>query len=95
MDRSEALRILAAHRDELRDFGVGRVWLFGSVARDDAGEGSDVDLLVELERSMGFAFFRLKPLLESWFGCPVDVNTVDGLRDGVRERVLREAIRAA
>ncbi len=95
MDRTDALDILAAHRDELHDLGVGMVWLFGSVARGDATEESDVDVLVELERPLGFAFFRLKPLLESWFGRPVDVNTVDGLKERVRERVMREAIRAA
>lgn len=95
MERDTVLRVLNAHRDELRAHGVGAVWLFGSVARNAAHAASDVDLLVELERPLGFAFFRLKPLLETWLGCPVDVTTPDGLAEHVRETVLQEAVRAA
>ncbi len=48
MRRAEAVRILAGHQQELRDhFGVTSVRLFGSVARDEASEGSDVDVLVD------------------------------------------------
>ena len=46
MRRDEALRIIRAHEAELRAMGVESVELFGSVARDEAGPGSDVDVLV-------------------------------------------------
>jgi len=52
--RSEAMRVLGEHRDELRtEFGVQSLALFGSVARDDADPTSDVDLLVEFSHPIG------------------------------------------
>lgn len=54
MKRDEALKTLAEHREELRRrFGVKSLALFGSVARDEATETSDVDLLVEFDRPVG------------------------------------------
>jgi predicted nucleotidyltransferase len=51
MKRAEVLRVLREHRDQLRrQFGLKSLELFGSVARDEAGPNSDVDLLVEVER---------------------------------------------
>ena len=61
MRSADVLRLLAEHRDELERLGVASLTLFGSVARDEAGPRSDVDLLVELERPMGlFGFFAIK-----------------------------------
>ena len=48
MTRAEALARLRALRPELEALGLRHVWLFGSVARDEAGPDSDVDLLVEV-----------------------------------------------
>lgn len=84
--RGEILRIASRH-------GARRIWVFGSVARGEAGEGSDIDFLVELEpgRSLldlGGMQFELEALLN----CQVDVVTVRGLKARFRERVLREAI---
>lgn len=67
--------------------------IFGSVARGEADERSDVDFLVELEpgRSLldlGGLLMDLQQLL----GHPVDVVTERGLRERIRERVLEEAI---
>jgi predicted nucleotidyltransferase len=50
MRRARALEIIARHERELRDVGVRSLSLFGSVARDRAAPGSDVDLLVESDR---------------------------------------------
>ena len=49
MTRAEALAVLTAHRAGLAAFGLRRLALFGSVARDGAGPNSDVDVLVEFE----------------------------------------------
>ncbi len=96
MRRDEALAILAAHREELRQRGVRSLALFGSVARDEAGPASDVDLLVELERPMGLlGFFAIQEYLEQILGCKVDLGTPDSLRPAVRDRVLNEAVRVA
>lgn len=98
MKRDDALRLLAEHKVELADeFGVTALYLYGSVARDEAGPESDVDVLVELGRQpMGyFEFFRLQDRLAAILGAEVDLGTPDTLRSRIRDSVLREAIRAA
>jgi predicted nucleotidyltransferase len=84
--RDEILRI-AAH------YGARRLRVFGSVARGEADERSDVDFLVDLEpgRSLldlGGLLMDLQDLL----GYPVDVVTEKGLRARLRGRVLAEAV---
>ena len=87
---------LAKHRVELRESGVASLLLFGSVARRQATETSDVDLLVEFDRAVGlFAVIRLQARLESWLGRRVDLVPTDSLRPELRERVLTEGVRAA
>ena len=85
--REEILRIAAKH-------GARNVRVFGSVARDEADERSDLDLLVELEpgRSlMDHAALWLE--LQEAIGRRVDVVSDRGIKPRIRERVLREAIR--
>ena len=84
--REEILRIAARH-------GAVHVRIFGSTARDEADDESDVDFLVEMEpgRSLldlGGLQFDLERLL----GCRVDVVTERGLKARIRDRVLREAV---
>jgi hypothetical protein len=84
--REEILR-LAAFR------GARNVRVFGSVARGDSSERSDIDFLVDLEP--GRSLLDLGGLnldLERLLGSRVDVVSSRGLRDRVRERVLREAV---
>ena len=98
MRRDDALRILAENRAELKRFSVESLAGFGSVARDEATETSDVDVLVEFERDRPvglFAFIRLMHFLREILGCRVDLTTAEGLRPEMREEILREAIRAA
>ena len=98
MGRDEVLRVLSENREEIRAFGIERLALFGSVARDEARPGSDVDLLVEFrpEAQAGlFEVVRLKARLEGLLGAPVDLVTEDALKRQLRERVLDEAITVA
>jgi uncharacterized protein len=74
-------------------YGAYDVRVFGSVARGEAGETSDIDLLVKLEpgrslMDLGGLLYDLQNLL----GTEVDVITEKGLRPRIREQVLREAI---
>ena len=93
MRRDQVLTILAANRSALAERGVKSLRLFGSVARDEAAEGSDVDLLVEFNRPTGlFGLVRLQRYLGELLGCRVDLTTPGGLRESMRERILREAI---
>lgn len=95
LSRQEVLDRLNAHRDRLDEFAVKALFLFGSVARDEATSDSDVDFLVEFDRPVGlFTLLGLKAYLEELLGCSVDVGTPGSLRPHLRETVLREAIRA-
>lgn len=76
--------------------GVRSLSLFGSVARDEAGPGSDVDVLVEFADEPTFAgYMDLKFRLEDLFGRRVDLVTVGGLRPRVRPYVEEDLIRVA
>ena len=74
-------------------YGAHNVRVFGSVARAEADEQSDIDFLVEMEpgRSL-FDLGGLQLELETALGCPVDVVTEKGLKARIRTRVLQEAI---
>jgi predicted nucleotidyltransferase len=74
-------------------YGAHNVRVFGSVARAEADERSDIDFLVEMEpgRSL-FDLGGMQSELESALGCPVDVVTEKALKARIRSRVLQEAI---
>ena len=91
------LAIVRAHADELRTalgaLGAVDIRVFGSVARGDETETSDVDLLVDLEADAGlFALLRMQSAAEAILGRSVDVAPISGLKPDVAERVLREAV---
>lgn len=96
MRRDDALRILAEHRAEIQRFGVRTISIFGSVARDEAGPDSDVDILIEVSPPFGyFQFFELEEYLGQIMGRPVDLFTPGSLRPNIRAEVMKEAVRAA
>ena len=96
MRRAEVLQIIATHEAELRSLGVRTLSVFGSVARDQAGPGSDVDFLVEFQTPVSFfELFDLQERLEALLGCKVDLVTRGGLRPELRDGILAEAVRAA
>lgn len=91
------LQILKQKNAELLcQFGVKSFSLFGSVARNEALSTSDVDLLVEFNRPVGyFGLFALQDYLEKLLGCPVDLGTPDSLKPYMRERVMQDLIHVA
>ncbi len=97
MNREEIVGILREHRAELsRKHGVRSLALFGSVARDEAGPASDVDLLVEFDRPVGyFGLFALQEHLELLLGCKVDLGTPESLKPRIRDRVMGECVRVS
>ena len=94
MKQEVILQLLKQKNAELaKKFGVKSLLLFGSVARDESTAASDVDLLVEFNRPVGyFGLFALQDYLEQLLGCPVDLGTPDSLKSYMRDRVLGEAI---
>lgn len=96
MRKDEALEVLTTHQRELKEFGVSSIALFGSVARNEAREGSDVDILVEFSIPVGlFHFVRLKNYLEKLLGASVDLVTPDAIRIEMRDEILKDAVYAA
>ena len=94
--RDEILEALASERALFERYGVSAVSLFGSVARGESTEESDIDLLVEFSRPIGLLrFVELKRILEEVFGRSVDLVTPKALKPQLRDRILKEAIRAA
>jgi predicted nucleotidyltransferase len=94
MDRQEILTFLSSRSTELREkFGVTKIGLAGSFARGEAGELSDVDIIVELKSENKFrSFFNLLHYLEDSLHMPVDLATESSLKPVVRDRVIKDII---
>ena len=71
------------------EYGVGKIGVFGSYAQDHATEKSDVDLVVEFDRPIGFRFFDLAVYLENLLGHRVDLLTPAGIQNIRRKRVAQ------
>jgi uncharacterized protein len=92
--RDTVLQKLEENRDAIRGFGVKRLGLFGSVARGEATEVSDLDFLVELEKKSFDTYMDLKDFLEEIFGCKVDLVMKEALKPRLREPILKETVYA-
>lgn len=96
MTRDEALKRLRPCEAELRASGVGALYLFGSTARNEAREDSDVDILCDLNDSEDLGlleFIDLQERLTSFLHRPVDLVERRGLRPRIRARVENELVR--
>ena len=90
----EIRRILAEHKEELRKlFGVKEIGIFGSYARSEQTELSDVDILVEFEGEIGWEIVDLKDYLEKLLGVKVDLVSKKGIvRKPLLWRYVKEEI---
>lgn len=97
MNRSEILAQLGEQSEQIRArFGIARLYLFGSAARDELREGSDIDILVGFQGPATYdGYFDLKFYLEEILGGQVDLVTEKGLRSELRPSVERDSIRVA
>ncbi len=94
MRKEEALKILTEHKPELvRRFGVIDLALFGSTARDEAKENSDIDVLVEFEgRSTAKRYFGVQFYLEDLLECPIDLVQKSVVRPEIKSYIERDLI---
>ena len=72
------------------DFSVKKIGLFGSFSDNTYTENSDIDLLVELERPIGWRFFSLELYLEKIFGRKIDLVTKNALKEQIKEDILNK-----
>ena len=91
MTRSEVERILRENKTYLaNNYYVKRIGLFGSYVRNEQTESSDIDILVEFSKPVGFEFFDLKFYLEDLFQKPIDLVTPDALKPLIRDDIMSE-----
>jgi|SRR5271170_3740242 len=95
MQRDEAIIKLREHETELRQLGVQHLYLFGSTARGEAGEDSDVDLFFDYERGkLGlFELMDVKEQTSRILGRKADIMTRDSLHKVMRSRIEESALR--
>ena len=95
MDRDQAIATLKEHEAELKRLGVQQLYLFGSTARGDAHEDSDVDLFFDYEEGT-FGFFDLMDVQDfasRILGRAADVMTRDSIHKVLRRRIEASALR--
>ncbi len=90
----EVFKRIEENRETLRRLGVRRLGLFGSIARGEASQASDLDFVVELERKSFHSYMDVKLLLEDLFACRVDLVLWDSIKPRLRPIILKEAVYA-
>jgi uncharacterized protein len=94
-ERERVLRIIRAHETKLRALGASRLWLFGSLARGEAGADSDVDIMIAIPRGRKFSLFDLGEVrveLCELLGREADVVIEEDLAPGFRSDVLVDLV---
>ena len=94
LDRAQTIEKLKSTRQYLSEhYGVSSMLLFGSVARNEQKEGSDVDVCVEMTPNL-FNRAGVKVYLEELLGCPVDVVRMrEGMNQLFKQQILKYGIR--
>jgi predicted nucleotidyltransferase len=92
-ERKRAIGILRAHETDLRALGVGRLWLFGSIARGDAGPRSDVDVMIAAGRKFSlFDLGEVRVELCELLDREVDVVIEEDLRPDFRNDIASDLV---
>ncbi len=95
MNRDDAISRLRRHEADLKRLGVERLFMFGSTARDEAKEDSDVDLFFDYEKGK-YGLFELmeeKAYAASILGRKADIMTRDSLHKTLRRQIEATAVR--
>jgi len=95
MKRTDVIRVLKQHETELKELGVEHLFLFGSVARDDANDSSDVDLFFDHARGrIGlYELMDVKERAQKILGQRTDIMTRASLHPVLREKIEETALR--
>ncbi len=90
----EIREIIEKHKEVLKEkYGVKEIGIFGSVVRGEAKAGSDVDILVEFERPIGFfRFLELEEYLSGLIGRKVDLVSKKALKPHIGKHILEEVV---
>ncbi len=88
----EIKKVLQKHREEFREqYGLKEIGIFGSYVKGEQKEKSDIDMLIELEKPIGFVrFMRLENALSQLLGVRVEMVTRKALKPHIGKRILQE-----
>lgn len=73
-----------------RDYAVKEIGLFGSYSDNSNTEESDIDILIELEKPIGWKFFTLELFLENVFNKKIDLVTKNALKKQIKDQILKQ-----
>jgi len=73
-----------------KDYSVKEIGLFGSFSDNSFNENSDIDILIELEKPIGWRFFSLEIYLENIFGRKIDLVTKNALKEQIKDSILKQ-----
>jgi predicted nucleotidyltransferase len=73
-----------------KDFAVSKIGLFGSFSDGTYHENSDIDIIVELERPIGWKYLSLELYLEKIFNRKIDIVTKNSLKESIKESILKQ-----
>ena len=74
----------------MNDFFVSQIGYFGSYAENKQSESSDIDILVEFSKPIGWRFFTLEKYLEEIFGLKIDLVTKNALKKQLKQDILKK-----
>ena len=95
MNTDDIMQFLRGHRQALAEMGVVKIGLFGSYARGEAREDSDIDIAVEIAGThRADSFFRLLHFLEDGLNKKIDLGIESSLKPAVKNRINKEIMYA-
>ena len=92
LTKKEIMQSILESKEQIRKYGVKKIGLFGSLIRNEQGERSDIDILVEFEKGMKTFdnYMELKFFLEEQLRCKVDLVISDALKPQIKPFLMRE-----
>ncbi len=75
-----------------KEFHVKNIGLFGSYSDNEQNNESDIDILVEFEKPIGWKFFRLEKYLEEIFNKKVDLVTKKALKKQLKDKIINQTL---
>lgn len=93
MTQNELLSKLNTVKNELHGkFGVNKIGLFGSYAKDEATETSDVDLIIDMETKNYFSLIKVEHYLSHYLSKKVDIGFFDSLKPYIKNEITKDLI---
>lgn len=90
--RKEILSVFSNHKEQMADFGIQELMLFGSAAKDTLTSQSDVDVVVKFTQTTYRGYLEFKAFLESKLHRRVDLLTLAGVKGRLKQEIAKDLI---